>query len=127
MAKYVMIRAHGEDRIFTRSVATQIARITLDFLEACEREALVKPGPMVGGGEGYTRSDIDEIARIYRLQRDLELELGAVEVVLHMRRRMLEMLDEIERLEERMIRREERLHTEIQRLRQQVARDADIR
>lgn len=127
MANYLMIRAQEEDRIFTRSVATQIARITLDFLEACEREALVKPGPMVGGGEGYTRTEIDEIARIYRLQRDLGLELGAIEVVLHMRRRMLEMLDEVERLEERMIRREESLHNEIQRLRQQIAGEADFR
>ncbi|MDT8306112.1 MAG: hypothetical protein RRC07_09265 [Anaerolineae bacterium] len=127
MANYLMIRAQEEERIFTRSVAARLARITLDFLEACEREALVTPGQMAGGGEGYTPGEIEEMARIYRLQRDLGLEFGAVEVVLHMRQQMLEMLDEIERLEVQMIRREERLHNEIQRLRRQLARDAGFR
>lgn len=127
MANYLMIRGQEEDRIFTRGAAAQLARITLDFLAECEQQALVQPGPMMGGGEGYTLSEIDDIARIYRLQRDLDLEFGAVEVVLHMRRRMLEMLEEIERLEERMFAREAQLHSEIQRLRQQLAGDADFR
>lgn len=126
MANYLMIRAEEEDRIFTRRAAVRLARITQEFLAECEREALVEPRPMMGGGKGYSWHDIDEIARISRLREDLGLELEAVEVVLHMRRRILEVLEEVARLEERMIRREERLHREIQRLQQQVARNADF-
>jgi DNA-binding transcriptional MerR regulator len=127
MANYLMLRSQDEDRIFTRAVAAQLARITLDFLAECEREALVQPRPMFGSEEGYTHGDIEEIARIRRLQQDLELDLGAVEVVLHMRQRMLEMLEEIEALEETMWQREQQLRREISRLRQELAREGTFR
>lgn len=126
MANYLMIRAEDEERIFTRSAAVQLARITREFLAECEREALVEPRPMMAGGEGYTWRDIEEIARIHRLRQDLGLDFGAVEVVLYMRRRILEILDEVALLEEQMVRREEKLQREIQRLRQQVTHDADF-
>jgi DNA-binding transcriptional MerR regulator len=127
MANYLMLRSQDEDRIFTRAVAARLARITLDFLAECEREALVQPRPMFGAEEGYRPSDIEEIARIRRLQQDLELDLGAVEVVLHMRRRMLEMLEEIEALEETMWQREQQLRREISRLREELAREGTFR
>ena len=127
MANYLMLHSKDEARIFTRTVAAQLARITLDFLALCEREALIQPQPMTGGEEGYTQAEIEELARIRRLQRDLELDFGGIEVVLHMRRRMLEILEEIEALEETMWQREQRLQHEIQRLRRQLAREADYR
>lgn len=127
MANSLMIRRADEDRVFSRSVAAQLAQITLDFLDQCEREALVQPGPMLGGGEGYTLQEIAEIARIRRLRQDLGLDLAAIEVVLHMRRRMLEMLDEMTTLEARMWEREQQMRSEIHRLRQQLAREARFR
>jgi hypothetical protein len=127
MANYLMLRSQDEDRLFSRAVAAQLARITLDFLSLCEREALIQPRPMAGGGEGFTRAEIDELARIRRLQRDLELDFGGIDVVLHMRRRILEMLEEIDAIEERMWQREQRLQREIQRLRQQLAREGEYR
>jgi hypothetical protein len=127
MANYLMLRSQDEDRLFTRTVAAQLARITLDFLSLCEREALIQARPMAGGGEGFTQAEIDELARIRRLQRDLELDFGGIGVVLHMRRRILEMLEEIDAIEERMWQREQRLQREIQRLRQQLAREGEYR
>lgn len=127
MGNYLMLRSQDEERIFTRTVAAELARITLDFLTLCEREALIRPRPMAGGSDGYTRTEIEELARIRRLQRDLDLDLGSIEVVLHMRRRMLEMLEEIETLEAAMSQREQRLQREIQRLRQQISREGDYR
>lgn len=128
MADSLMIRSQDEERLFSRSVAARLAQITLDFLEQCEREALVQPGPMLGGREeGYTLQEIAEIARIRRLQQDLGLELAAIEVVLHMRRRMLEMLDEMNTLEARMWEREQQMRAEIHRLRQELAREASFR
>lgn len=128
MANSLMIRSQDEDRLFSRSVAAQLAQITLDFLEQCEREALVQPGPMLGGREeGYTLQEIVEIARIRRLQQDLGLDLAAIEVVLHMRRRMLEVLEEMNTLEARMWEREQQMRAEIHRLRQELAREASFR
>lgn len=127
MANSLMIRSQNEGRLFSRNVAAQLARITLDFLEQCEREALVEPGPMPGGGEGYTLQDIDQMVRIRRLKQDLGLDLEAIEVVLHMRRRMVEMLHEMNALEARMWAREQQLRGELSRLRQQQAREARFR
>ncbi len=127
MANSLMIRSQNDDRLFSRHVAAQLAQITLDFLEQCEREALVRPGTMPGGGEGYTLQDIHEMVRIRRLQQDLGLDLEAIEVVLHMRRRMVEMLREMNALEARMWQREQRLRAELHRLRRQLAREARFR
>lgn len=127
MADYLIIRSPDENRIFTRDVAARLARITLDFLEQCEREELIRAERMMGGGKGYTPAEIQEMARIRRLQDDLGLEFPAVEVVVRMRRRMVNLLAEMEMLEQQMWQREEELRYEIQRLRHQLAEEGDFR
>lgn len=128
MEKYLILRPEDErERIFTRSMAAQLARITLDFLEACERAELVRAGRMQGGNPGYTTADVRNLARIRRLHEDLGLDLAAVEVVLHMRRRIVDMLQEMEVIESDMLRRERQLQREIQSLRRRLAEDAEWR
>ncbi len=128
MANYLILRSEDEkERIFSRSMAAQLARITLEFLEECERAELIRAGRMPGGGLGYTTADVRNLARIRRLRRDLGLDLAAMEVVLHMRQRIVEMLREMETIEGEMIRRERELQQEIQQLRRRLARDADWR
>ena len=46
----------------------------------------------------YSAEDVDEIARLLRLTRDLGVNLAGVEIILKMRRRMLEMQKQIEDL-----------------------------
>ena len=126
MAKYLILRSEDEkERIFTRSMAAQLASITPDFLEACERAGLVRAGRMPGGGRGYTIADIRHLARIRRLRHDLGLNLAAVEVVLHMRQRIVEMLREMETIEQDVFRRERELQREIRQLRRRLAEDAE--
>ena len=128
MAKYLILRPEDEkERIFTRSMAAQLASVTVDFLEACERAELVRAGRMQGGSPGYTTADVRNRARIRRLHEDLELDLAAVEVVLHMRRRIVGMLQEMEAIESDMLRRERDLQREIQNLRRRLAEDAEWR
>ena len=127
MANSLMIRSQDEDRLFSRNVTARLARVPLDFLERCEQEALVRPGRMPGGGIGYTLHDIHELIRIRRLQQDLGLDLDAIAVVLHMRRRMVEMLREMNALEARMWEREQRLRSELHRLRRQLSAEARFR
>jgi len=79
---------------------------------------------MVGGGLGYSAADIRRLARIRRLREDLGLNFPAVEVVLHLRRRIIELLLELDELERQMIQREQVLLEEIQRLRRQLATEA---
>jgi MerR family transcriptional regulator/heat shock protein HspR len=46
----------------------------------------------------YSAEDVEEIARLLRLTRDLGVNLAGVEIILKMRRRMIDMQKQIEDL-----------------------------
>jgi len=46
----------------------------------------------------YSAEDVEDIARLLRLTRDLGVNLAGVEIILKMRRRMIEMQKQIEDL-----------------------------
>jgi DNA-binding transcriptional MerR regulator len=125
MARHLIVRSRKDEPIYTRSVAAELARISEEFLRACEQERLIRARVMTGGGQGYSAADIRRLARIRRLREDLELDLPAVEVVLHMRRRVLDLLQEMDEMERYMRRREQALLAEIQQLRRHLAQEAD--
>lgn len=127
MARNLIIRSRRDEPIYTRSVAAELARISEEFLRACEQERLIRTRVMTGGGQGYSAADVRRLARIRRLREDLELDLPAVEVVLHMRRRVLDLLQEMDEMERYMRQREQELLAEIQQLRRHLAEEADWR
>lgn len=106
--------------LFTRPIAAQLARISLDFLSRLEAEELIRPRGRLHGEECYSAEDISQLARIRRLHEDLGLDLDAVEIVLHMRRQMEEMLKRMEDIERRLRERERSLLEEIQDLRRRL-------
>jgi hypothetical protein len=114
-----------EEPRYTRIVAAQLAEISLEFLERCETERLVRVRVIRGGVPGYSARDIRDLARIGRLREQLELDFPALEVVLHMRRQVLGLREQMERLEQEMVRREERLLRELAALRRLVAEETD--
>jgi DNA-binding transcriptional MerR regulator len=121
------VRIRDDEPFYTRSVAAQVARISLDFLRLCEEENLLQAKIMAGGGQGYTPADIRQMARIRRLREDLELDLPAVEVALHLRRQVVELLAQIDEMERQMSKREQELLNEIQQLRRRLATEAEWR
>lgn len=127
MANYLIIRSTEDEEqpVYSRDVAADLARITREFLEDLEREELVRTRRMAGGGRGYTSRDVRNLRRIRRLREQVGLDLAAVEVVLHMRRRMVEMLQEMDQIEREMVRREQELRREIRRLQQRLADEGD--
>lgn len=129
MKSYLIIRAseQPEEPRYTRDAAAQLARITLDFLQRCEREELIRAQLMTGGGHGFSTTDVQELARIRRLRDDLELDLAAVDIVLHLRRQVVALLEEIQAQEQRHARREQQLLNEIQALRRRLAQEAQYR
>lgn len=128
MSFNIIIRTDDDSEpIYTRSVAAQLARMPVDLVRACERENLVRTGVMTGGGRGFSASDVRNLARIRRLLEDLGLDLQAVEVVLHLRRQVVDLLRQIEEQERRHLQREQVLLAEIQRLRRQLAHEASWR
>jgi MerR family transcriptional regulator/heat shock protein HspR len=103
--------------IFTRTVAAQLARVSLEFLDRLEAEDLMQPRELEGGGFGYTPEDIQRLSRIRRLYDTLGLDLAAVEVVLRLREQVVDMLTRMEDMEKRFNRREQDLVKELNELR----------
>jgi MerR family transcriptional regulator, heat shock protein HspR len=103
--------------IFTRTVAAQLARVPLDFLERLEAEDLVQPRELAGGERGYTPEDIGRLCRIRRLHDTLGLDLAALEVILHMRERMMSLMAQVDEMETRFSRRERELMQELDEMR----------
>lgn len=109
---------------YTRIVTAQLAEISIEFLERCELEQLVRARIMRGGTPGYSAIDIRRIARIGRLHNDLGLDFAALEVVLNMREQIMELREQLEALERAHLRREEELLRELVALRRRLALDS---
>ena len=103
--------------IFTRTVAAQLARVDLDFLERLEAEDILQPRELEGGERGYTPEDIGRLCRIRRLHETLGLDLETVEVVLHLRDRVTFLMAQMQDLETSFGRREQELLQELNDLR----------
>lgn len=125
MPSNIVIRSQDDDpRLYTREMAARLARVSVSFWRICEQEGLVSAYWMTGGSKGYRREDIERMVVIRRLHEQLELDLQSLEVVLHMRQRILDLLDEMEEVERLAQRRERVLLEQVQELRRQIAREA---
>lgn len=125
MPSNIIIRSQDDDQmLYTRDIAARLARVSVRFWRMCEQEGLVSARRMTGGGNGYRREDIDRMVVIRRLHEQLELDIESLEVVLHMRQRILDLLDEMEEVERMAQRRERVLLEQVQELRRQIAREA---
>jgi DNA-binding transcriptional MerR regulator len=112
---------------YTRIVAAQLADVSMVFLERCETERLIEVRVIRGGQPGYSARDIRQLARIGRLNADLELDFPALEVVLNMRQQLLDLQGQMESLEQEMVQREERLTRELVDLRRRLAAESGWR
>ena len=121
----VIHTGEGEERLYPRLQAAELARMSPEMLRRCEEEQLVAARPMVGGQPGYTAADIRRLARVRRLCEELELDMPAVEVVLHLRRQVLGLLAELEEAEAHIARREQELLREIRLMRARYAEESE--
>jgi DNA-binding transcriptional MerR regulator len=118
-------RAKDDEPVYSYQIAADIARISTDFLRQLEEEQLVLSRWMSGGLRGFSAADVEELSRIRRLHEDLELDLPAVEIILHMRQQMLEMMRQMDEIESWFHHREESLLNEIHQLRHRLAEEGN--
>jgi MerR family transcriptional regulator/heat shock protein HspR len=121
MAFQLVLQSHDNEALYPRLRAAELAQMSLEMLRQCEEEQLVIARAMSGGQPGYTAADIRRLARVRRLCDELGLDMAAVEVVLHLRRQVLALLDELEQREAQMARREQELLREIRQWRSRYA------
>jgi hypothetical protein len=110
---------------YTRIIAAQLASISLELLERCETERLIEVRIIQGGQPGYSAHDIRHLALIRRLHEDLELDFPALEVILNMRRQLLDLQTQMDAFERQAAEREERLRRELINLRRRLADETD--
>jgi MerR family transcriptional regulator/heat shock protein HspR len=79
-------------------VVAEMLKVHPQTLRFYEKKGLVRPGRTEGQTRMYSEEDLEEIARLLRLTRDLGVNLAGVEIVLKMRRRMIDMQQQIEDL-----------------------------
>jgi len=83
---------------YTIGVVASMLKVHPQTLRLYEKKGLLKPSRTEGRTRLYSDEDVEEAARLIRLTRDLGVNLAGVEIVLRMRRRMLEMQKQIQDL-----------------------------
>src|SRR5690349_21288056 len=84
--------------LYMIGVVADMLNVHPQTLRFYEKKGLVRPSRTEGQTRMYSAEDVEELARLLRLTRDLGVNLAGVEIVLKMRRRMIEMQKQIEDL-----------------------------
>jgi MerR family transcriptional regulator/heat shock protein HspR len=84
--------------LYMIGVVAEMLKLHPQTLRMYEKKGLVRPSRTVGQTRMYSPEDVEDIARVVRLTRDLGVNLAGVEVILKMRRRMVDMQAQIEDL-----------------------------
>ncbi|HET8575960.1 MAG TPA: helix-turn-helix transcriptional regulator [Methylomirabilota bacterium] len=84
--------------LYMIGVVAEMLKLHPQTLRMYEKKGLIRPSRTVGKTRLYSPEDVEEIARVVRLARDLGVNLAGIEIILKMRRRMLDMQAQIETL-----------------------------
>jgi len=110
---------------YTRTIAVQLAEISLEFLERCEAERLIEVRTVRVAEPSYSAQDIRQLSLIHRLHEVLGIDIQDLEVVLHLRSQLLDLQNQMQETERQWIAREEQLLNEMIDLRRRLSEDAD--
>lgn len=84
--------------LYMIGVVADMLKVHPQTLRFYEKKGLLRPSRTIGRTRMYSAEDVEDLARLLRLTRDLGVNLAGIEIILKMRRRMLEMQKEIEGL-----------------------------
>jgi len=79
-------------------VVAEMLAVHPQTLRFYEKKGLLRPSRTEGRTRMYSAEDVEELARLLRLTRDLGVNLAGVEIIIRMRRRMVDMQKQIEDL-----------------------------
>jgi MerR family transcriptional regulator, heat shock protein HspR len=84
--------------LYMIGVVADMLKIHPQTLRFYEKKGLLRPSRTVGRTRMYSAEDVEEIARLLRLTRDMGVNLAGAEIIVKMRRRMIDMQKQIESL-----------------------------
>jgi MerR family transcriptional regulator, heat shock protein HspR len=84
--------------LYMIGVVADLMKVHPQTLRFYEKKGLIQPSRTEGRTRMYSEEDVEEVARLLRLTRDLGVNLAGAEIIIKMRRRMLEMQRQIESL-----------------------------
>ena len=84
--------------LYMIGVVADMLKVHPQTLRFYEKKGLLRPSRTEGRTRMYSAEDVEDLARLLRLTRDLGVNLAGVEIILKMRRRMAEMQKQIEDL-----------------------------
>ena len=84
--------------LYMIGVVADMLKLHPQTLRMYEKKGLIRPSRTEGRTRMYSDEDVEDIARLLRLSRDLGVNLAGAEIIIKMRRRMLEMQKQIENL-----------------------------
>ena len=84
--------------LYMIGVVADMLKLHPQTLRMYEKKGLISPSRTEGQTRRYSAEDVEEISRVTRLARDLGVNLAGIEIILKMRRRMLDMQARIEEL-----------------------------
>jgi len=84
--------------LYMIGVVAEMLKVHPQTLRFYEKKGLLRPSRTVGRTRMYSAEDVEDLARLLRLTRDLGVNLAGVEIIIKMRRRMIDMQKQIEEL-----------------------------
>jgi MerR family transcriptional regulator, heat shock protein HspR len=87
--------------VFTLEIVSARTGVSPSRVRYFERQGLITGTSRTSGQRTYSLQTVERIEQINRLTHDLGVNLAGAEVILNMRDRMIELIDEIDRLQER--------------------------
>ena len=81
------------------SVAARLCGIQTHTLRYYERKGIIEPSRSQGNIRLYSRRDIDQLRRVKTLMDDLGVNPAGAEIILRMRQHVAELLRRVEKLE----------------------------
>jgi len=84
--------------LYMIGVVAEMLKLHPQTLRMYEKKGLIRPSRTEGRTRLYSSEDVEEIARVIRLARDLGVNLAGIEIILKMRRRLLDLQRQVEAL-----------------------------
>ena len=84
--------------LYMIGVVAEMVGVHPQTLRFYEKKGLLRPSRTEGRTRMYSADDVEELARLLRFTRDLGVNLAGVEIIIKMRRRMVDMQKQIEDL-----------------------------